>query len=85
MSGSSRDWSWRWIAVASLLAALMLAGSVGWEGAVVVVGLAGAAIGGVRFYRRRNPPAVRCLRCGESLARTARDCPYCGSASWTVN
>jgi hypothetical protein len=74
--------------VAALMAAIFLYESIGVVGAVVlVVGFVVVAVGW-RAYRRRMPakaPAVRCLTCGETLASTARECKYCGSARWTVN
>jgi hypothetical protein len=79
---------WWLIGVAALMAAIFLSQSIGLE-AFLLLGLGAlAGFAGYRFYRSRNPakaPAVRCLVCGETLASTARECKYCGSARWTVN
>ena len=79
---------WWLMGVATLMAAIFLYESIGLWGAVVLVvgGIAAFAIH--RVYRTRRPPkspGVRCLTCGETLASTARECKYCGSARWTVN
>jgi uncharacterized OB-fold protein len=47
-----------------------------------------AAFGIYQLFRTLNrgrAPGVRCLACGETLASTARECKYCGSARFTVN
>ena len=74
--------------VAALMAAIFTYQSIGLVGAVVLGVGAIAGLGGYRFYRSRRrlkAGAVRCLTCGETLASTARECKYCGSARWTVN
>jgi hypothetical protein len=75
-----------WLAaVAVLLAVLMVAGSIGLEAGVCLAAAAGAGVLGYRFLRARGPargPVVYCLRCGETLPSTARQCRSCGSASW---
>jgi uncharacterized membrane protein len=74
--------------VAALMAAIFTYQSIGLVGAVVLLVGAVAGFVGYRWYRGRNPikaAAVRCLTCGETLASTARECRYCGSARWTVN
>jgi hypothetical protein len=79
---------WWLIGVAALMAAIFLYQSIGMAGAVVlVVGSIGGLVG-YRYYRSRKSgksAGVRCLTCGETLASTARECKYCGSARWTVN
>ena len=75
------------IAVAALMAAVLLAQSVGVVAGLGLIVLCVAGILGYRFYRNKRPargPAVYCLRCGEQLAPTARQCKSCGSASWTM-
>ena len=72
--------------IAALLAALMLIQSVGIAPAADLV--AAAIIGSIswRYYRKRNPPAPPenyCLKCGATLALTARSCKTCGSAAWS--
>ena len=65
----------------------MAVASLGLVAAAGLGAICGAAVLGYRFYRARNPPkrpAVYCLRCGEQLSPTARQCKYCGSASWTM-
>jgi len=79
---------WWLIGVAALMAAIFLYESIGPVGAALLVAGFGVGSAGWRWYRQRNPakgPAVRCLSCGETLASTARECKYCGSARWTVN
>jgi hypothetical protein len=79
---------WWLVVVAAVVAALVLTDAVGYLGGAFVVALCFGGWAVYRLKRRIIPvkgPLVRCLRCGESLALTARDCPYCGSASWTVN
>ena len=80
-----RQW---WLGVvAALVAAVYLFDSVGYAAGVGLVVVTVAGVIGYRWYRRRNPPpdpVVRCLRCGEALSRTARNCKACGSASWTL-
>ena len=67
------------------MAAIFLYESVGLVGAgLLVVGFAVGTVGW-RVLRRRKVAGVKCLTCGESLASTARECKYCGSARWTVN
>jgi hypothetical protein len=79
---------WWLIGVATLTAAIFCYQSVGLVGvALLVVGFAVGSIGW-RLYRGWAPakgPVVKCLSCGETLASTARECKYCGSARWTVN
>lgn len=78
---------WRMI-VAALVAAIFLYQFIGLIGAVVLVAGMIAGMVGYRSYRARRPArtaGVRCLTCGETLASTARECKYCGSARWTVN
>jgi uncharacterized OB-fold protein len=74
--------------VAALVAAIFLYQFIGLMGAAVLVALTIAGMVGYRFYRSRRPArraGVRCLTCGETLASTARECKYCGSARWTVD
>jgi hypothetical protein len=78
---------WWLIAVAALLAVLMLAGSIGLAVSVGLAAAVGAGILGHRFYRARRPkkgPTVYCLGCGKILPSTARQCKFCGSASWSM-
>jgi hypothetical protein len=78
---------WRMI-VAALVVSIFLYQFIGLMGAVVLVAGTIAALAIHRVYRTRRParsPGVRCLTCGETLASTARECKYCGSARWTVN
>jgi hypothetical protein len=73
--------------VAALMAAIFLYESVGRAGAVALCAGSFAGFAGYRWFRSKNPAkaaSVRCLTCGETLASTARQCKYCGSASWTV-
>jgi hypothetical protein len=78
----------RWlIALAALMAAVMLLQTVGPEAAagLVVITIAGTIA--YRRHRARNPRqglTVYCMKCGEALSATARNCKYCGSASWTL-
>jgi hypothetical protein len=79
---------WWLIGVAALLATIFLYESVGVVGAALLV--VGFAVGslGWRTFRRRvraKGPVVRCLSCGETLASTARECKYCGSARRSVD
>ena len=79
---------WWLIGVAAVMAAIFLYQSMGQEGTIVLCVGAMAGFAGYRLYRSRRPakgPSVRCLTCGETLASTARECKYCGSARWTVN
>ena len=79
---------WWLIGVAILMAAIFLYQSIGMAGAAVLVVGSIAGLAGYRFHRTRKPgksTGVRCLTCGETLASTARECKYCGSARWTVN
>jgi len=74
--------------VAALVAAIFLYESVGSVGAALLVVGVGVGSIGWRLYRGRVPakgPVIQCLSCGETLAGTARECKYCGSARWTVN
>jgi len=87
MTDTPRRPQWWLMGVAAVLAALFLYESVGLTAAagLCAVSIAGLAV--YRFLRARNPakaPSVRCLTCGEILPSTARQCKYCGSASWTV-
>jgi len=78
---------WWLVAVAALLAALMLAASVGIEAGACLAAAAGAAALVYRFLRARRQakgPVVYCLRCGETLPSTARQCKNCGNASWSM-
>ncbi len=78
---------WWLVAVAALMAAVLLAQSVGIMAGIGLIVLCLAGVFGYRLYRRGRPArgaAVYCLRCGEQLAPTARQCKYCGSASWTM-
>jgi hypothetical protein len=78
---------WWLTAVAAAMAVLMVAGSIGLEAGACVAAAIGAGVLGYRFYRARHPatgPVVYCLRCGETLAPTARQCKSCGSASWSM-
>jgi hypothetical protein len=78
---------WWLAAVAALLAILMVGGSIGFEAGAWVAAAIGAGVLGRRFYRARQRargPVVYCLRCGETLASTARRCDVCGSASWSM-
>jgi len=82
--GEKRGWL---VAVAALLAILMVGGSVGSEAGAWLAAAIGAAALGRRWYRARGGargPVVYCLRCGETLAPTARQCKFCGSASWSM-
>jgi 4-hydroxybenzoate polyprenyltransferase len=75
-----------WIVIAALLAALMLIQSVGVEAAAVLVVATVAGMIAWRWYRKRHPPAPPsnfCLKCGATLASTARSCKECGSAAWS--
>jgi hypothetical protein len=78
---------WWLIGVATVLVALMVVDSVGW---MAGVGLGVACLAGpviYTIYRKKHPPkgpTVVCVRCGETLSSTARQCQYCGSASWTI-
>jgi hypothetical protein len=79
---------WWLIGVAALMAAIFTYQSIGTVGAAVLAVGAVAGFAGYRFYRSRKSAkgaSVRCLTCGETLASTARECKYCGSARWTVN
>lgn len=79
---------WWLMVVAALTAAIFLYQSIGLPGAMVLLVGSVAGLAGYRWYGSRNPPkaaAVRCLTCGETLASTARECKYCGSARWTLN
>jgi hypothetical protein len=79
---------WWLIGVAVLVAGIFLYESIGMVGAGLLVAGFGLGTMGWRLYRKRVPakgPSVRCLSCGETLASTARECKYCGSARWTVN
>ncbi len=78
---------WWLVAMAGLMAALMVAGSVGLEAGAYLAAAAGALALGYRFLRARHPakgPVVYCLGCGETLPSTARQCTVCGSASWSM-
>ena len=78
---------WWLIVVASLLAILVVADSIGLVVGVCLAAAIAAGVAGERFYRRRKPargPVVYCLRCGETLPATARQCKFCGSASWSM-
>jgi len=78
---------WWLIGVAAVLAAVMVLESLGLMAGIAAGSVCLAGILGYRFYRARNPskgPAVYCLRCGELLPATARQCKHCGSASWTM-
>ncbi len=78
---------WWIIVVAALLAILMVRDSIGLTAGALVAAVIGAGVLGYRAYRRKNPargPEVYCLRCGETLASTARHCKHCGSASWSM-
>jgi hypothetical protein len=87
MTDTPRRPQWWLMGVAAVLAALFLYESIGTMG---VAALSVAAIVGYAVYRlrrgrsRTKGPMVRCLTCGETLPSTARQCKYCGSASWTV-
>ena len=79
---------WWLIGAATLMAWIFLYESIGLWGVTVLVVVAILAFAMHRFYRSQHPakaPGVRCLSCGETLASTARECKYCGSARWTVN
>jgi rRNA maturation endonuclease Nob1 len=85
MSGSG-DVRWWVPAVAVLVGALFLADYVGFAvtGGLVVITV--AVMLGIRGYRSRHPvqsSGMRCIRCGETLPATARQCKSCGSASVT--
>jgi hypothetical protein len=78
---------WWLIGVAALLAILMVADSIGLEAGAWLAAAIGAGALGHRWYRARRGapgPVVYCLRCGETLAPTARQCKSCGSASWSM-
>jgi len=71
--------------MAGLLAFLLLYSAIGTR---ATLGLIAAIVAGSFLYRAmrsRSERGVRCLRCGETLPATARNCKYCGSASWTYN
>ncbi len=79
---------WWLMGVAALMAAIFVYQSIGLVGTIVLVAGTAASLAGYRLYRSRHArgaTAVRCLTCGETLASTARQCKYCGSARWTVN
>ena len=74
------------IAVAAILAFLLLYNAIGLTYAAGLSVISAAGLLGYRYYRARNPPeppGIRCVRCGEKLRATARQCDACGSASWT--
>lgn len=74
------------ILIAGLLAALMLIQSVGIVPAAVLAATTILGAFAYRYYRKRNPPSPPenyCLRCGATLAATARSCNTCGSAAWS--
>jgi hypothetical protein len=82
--GGKRWWP---IAVAALLAVLMVRDSIGLVTGACLAAAIGAGVLGRRWYRTRHGargPAVYCLRCGETLPATARQCRNCGSASWSM-
>jgi hypothetical protein len=79
---------WWIVAVAALLLLIITVHqSIGLAtGAGLAVAIC-AGIAGSRYYRQRHPakgPEVYCLRCGKTLALTARNCKFCGSASWSM-
>lgn len=87
MADAPRTTPWWLTVVAAVMAFLFLAGSIGEGAAAALCAVSLAGFAGYRFYRGRMPaqaPANRCLTCGETLSATARQCKYCGSASWTV-
>jgi Flp pilus assembly protein TadB len=78
---------WWLVAVAALLAMLMVAGSIGLVAGACLAAAIGVGVLGHRLYRARHPargPVVYCLRCGQTLPSTARQCRFCGSASWSM-
>jgi ribosomal protein L40E len=76
-----------WLAVvAALLAALAVYDAIGLWAGVMLLLLTAAAFIFFRLRRRKRVaegPVLYCLKCGERLAATARECKFCGSASWS--
>jgi hypothetical protein len=86
MSDGQTKPRWWLIGVAAVMAVLMVFDSLGTWAGVGLCALFLASLLGYFWFRSRQPekPAeIRCIRCGETLRPTARNCPYCGSASWT--
>lgn len=78
---------WWMIGVAALLVVLTVANSIGLAAGASLAVAIGAGVAVRRRWRARHPakgPEVYCLRCGKTLAYTARECKYCGSASWSM-
>jgi len=74
------------IAVAAILTGLILFEAVGPVYGIALFVVAIAGYFAIRHYRERHPPeppGIRCLKCGQFLPATARNCDFCGSASWT--
>jgi hypothetical protein len=87
MTDMPRRAPWWLIALAAFMAFLFLAENIGEVPAAALCAVSLAGFLGYRFFRGRRParaPSNRCLTCGETLSATARQCQYCGSASWTV-
>ena len=72
---------WWLVAVAAVVAAVIVIETIGFRTALLLGAVALAAVYGYRFLKRRGPPGVYCLKCGEQLPSTARHCDYCGSAA----
>jgi hypothetical protein len=81
MEPSRRQW-WL-IGVAALLAGIFLRDAFGSWAAVGLVAVAIAALAGYHWSRNKKASSLRCLKCGEALNPSARQCDFCGSASWT--
>jgi hypothetical protein len=79
----SRKPRWWLIGVAALLAGIFLRDSVGSWAAVGLVAVFFAVLAGYRWSRTPKSASIRCLKCGEALNPSARQCDVCGSASWT--
>jgi len=77
---SKRQW-WL-IGVAALLAAIFLRDAFGSWAAVGLIAAAIAALAGYQWADRKRPSTLRCLRSGEVLNPSARQCDSCGGASW---
>jgi len=77
---------WWLAAVAAVLAGLLMYDAIGPRAGAALVVLVLAGFGGYRFLRARKAasiPEIYCLKCGEKLSATARQCRHCGSASWS--
>ena len=75
---------WWLIPIAGVLAVMML---YYYTGSWVAVGVFVAAIGAFVIYQATRSAKISshtCVRCGAALNPNARECKFCGSASWTV-